>query len=151
MTDLPERQRLNHLLHSSRLVAGGFMGADTRDVLEIIDADGAELSRLGVTKEQLAERMKRITVAAVLGLGTWVQIDEKAEARVLEARGSLVCPWPHPGTYLKRVTITRDTESGRSICWSDLNTHMIGEHGFFEGMGSQFRIEPRELVRQILP
>jgi len=150
MSDLPERQRLNQLLRSSRLVAGGFMGSDTRDVPEIIDADCAELSRLGVTKEQLALRMQEITRAAAPGLGTWVQIDEMTEARVVEARGSLVCPWPHPGRYVKRVTIVRDVESGRSICWSDLNTHMIGEHGFFEGHGSEFRIEPGELVRQIL-
>jgi hypothetical protein len=125
------------------------MGSDTRDVLEIIDADCAELSRLGVTKEQLAGRMREITAKAVAGLGTWVQIDEKTEARVTEARGSLVCPWPHPGRYLKRVTIVRDVESGRSICWSDLNTHMIGEHGFFEGKGSEFRIEPGELIERV--
>jgi hypothetical protein len=150
MNDLPEKQRLEQLLRSSRLVAGGFMGRDKRGVSEIIEADCAELSRFGVTKEQLAARMHQITATAALGLGTWVRIDEQTDARVVEARGSLVCPWPHPGRYLKRVTIVKDLESGLSICWSDLNIHQIGEHGFFEGKGSEFRIEPGEIVRQIL-
>ncbi len=126
------------------------MGSDTRNVLEIIDADCAQLSRSGVTKEQLAAAMRKITAKAISGLGAWVRIDDQTEARVTEARGSLVCPWPHPGRYLKRVTTIRDIESGRSISWSDLNTHMIDQHGFFEGHGSHFRVEPQELASWIL-
>jgi hypothetical protein len=36
---------------------------------------------------------------------------------------------------------------GRTISWTDLNIHMIEAHGFFEGKGSFFRIEPIELQR----
>ena len=90
--------------------------------------------------------MQQITDAAKAGLGTWVQIDETLEAKVDEARGWLVCPWSHPGTFLKRITSVRAVETGASIQWSDLNIHLIAEHGFFEGRGSNFRLEPAELV-----
>lgn len=125
------------------------MGHDTRSVSEVIDADAAELSRLGFTKEQVAERMQQITQVAISGLGTWVQVNDDLEGKVDEAKGRLICPWPHKGKLVKRITMVKVIETGESIRWSDLNTHLISEHGFFEGKGSNFRIEPRELVQII--
>jgi hypothetical protein len=149
MKESPHDKKLDEILRSSKLVAGGFMGLDTRSVSEIVNADEAELSRLGFTSKQVAERMRQITHVATAGLGTWVPIDGNLEAKTDEARGVLVCPWPHPGTFLKRTTFIRQAETGASIRWSDLNIHLIGEHGFFEGKGSDFRIEPSDLVRII--
>jgi hypothetical protein len=126
------------------------MGHDERGVLEVIDADIAMLARLGLTKEQVASRMRHITDRAIGGLGTWVRIDEHLEAKVDEARGRLVCPWPHAGRFAKRITSVKLLSTGQIIRWSDLSIHLIGEHGFFEGRGSGFRIEPAELVRIIL-
>jgi hypothetical protein len=149
MKESPKDKRLEDILRTSGLGAGGFMGADTRSVSEIIEADEARLSKLGVTREHLAERMRQITDVAKAGLGTWVRIDETIEAKVDEARGWLVCPWPHPGTFFKRITSVRIIETGANIRWSDLNIHLIGQHGFFEGRGSDFRIEPAVLVAMI--
>ncbi len=150
MKESPQDKKLDEILRSSRLAAGGFMGDDPRDVYELIEADARELAGLDVTKDQIAARMRQITDVAKSGLGIWVRIDENLEARIDEARGSLVCPWPHPGIFPKRLTTVRAVETGASIRWSDLNIHLIGEHGFFEGKGSDFRIEPAELVRLIL-
>ena len=96
---------------------------------------------------QVAQRRKESTERASRGLGTWVEIDEDHDAMVDEARGLLPCPWPHGGYYPKRVTTFKVVASGRTFRWSDLNIHMIEDHGFFEGKGSAFRIEPAGLVR----
>jgi hypothetical protein len=149
MKESPQDRKLQELLRSSRLVAGGFMGYDRRSVSEVIDADAVELSRLGFTKEQVAERMWQITKVAISGLGTWVPVSEDLEGKVDEAKGWLICPWPHKGQVAKRITVVKVIETSESIRWSDLNTHLIGEHGFFEGKGSNFRIEPKELIRII--
>jgi hypothetical protein len=149
MKESPQDRKLAGLLRSSRLAAGGFMGQDTRSVSEVIDADAAELSRLGLTKEQVAERMREITEFAISGLGSWVQVGDDLKGKVNEAKGWLICPWPHKGKLTKRITVVKVIETGEIIRWSDLNTHLISEHGFFEGKGSDFRIEPRELVRII--
>ncbi|MHC4693618.1 MAG: hypothetical protein ACYS67_12825 [Planctomycetota bacterium] len=149
MKESPQDRKLEWLLRSSRLAAGGFMGHDTRSVWEVIDADAGELSKLGLTKEQVAERMQEITQVAISGLGSWVQVGGDLEGKVDEAKGWLVCPWPHKGKLAKRITIVKVIETGETIRWSDLNIHLIGEHGFFEGKGSDFRIEPREIVRII--
>jgi hypothetical protein len=149
MKESPQSKKLETVLKSSKIVDGGFLGNDNRSVSEIIDADKNELSRLGFTDEQVAERMQEITNTAKTGLETWVQIDDNLEARTDEARGFLPCPWPHAGRFVKRITIARLIETNETIQWSDLNIHLIGRHSFFQGKGSHFRIEPKELVKMI--
>lgn len=125
------------------------MGCDSRSVAEIIDADAFEVSKFGYTTRQISVRMQEITDAAKRGLGTWVEIDTQHQAMVEEARGSIACPWPHLGRFIKRVTTVKHLDSGQIIRWTDLNVHLIAEHGFFEGRGSAFRIEPGKLAKVI--
>ncbi|AQQ69940.1 hypothetical protein SMSP2_00274 [Limihaloglobus sulfuriphilus] len=146
MKESPQSKKLEAMLRSSKLVAGGFLGTDNRSVSEIIETDRQTAAAAGYSTAEIARRMQEITDIAVTGLGNFVRIDEGLEAMVEEAKGSLVCPWPHPGTYAKRVTILRDTKNQKLLQWSDLNIHMIAEHGFFEGRGSTFRLEPDELA-----
>lgn len=149
MKQPPDMQKLEEILRSSNLVAGGFMGIDRRSISEIIDDDMFELTGLKITAENISERMMEITNAAIPALGNWVEVDRKLAAKVDEAKGWLRCPWPHPARFAKRVTYVRNLESGQSIKWSDLNIHLIERHNFFEGKGSPFRIEPTELVKVI--
>lgn len=146
MKESPQATKLDRILRSSKLVAGGFMGTDSRSAAEVVEADVAELSKLGFTTEELASRMQEITDKAKGGLGTWVKVDEKRQAMAEEAKGPTICPWPHPGLYVKRVTTVERFDSGKTVRWSDLNIHLIAEHSFFEGRGSAFRIEPAKLI-----
>lgn len=147
----PEDQHLEETLRSSKIAAGGFLGHDTRAVDAIIDADIAELDRLGLTPEVLASRMQQITDMARAGLGTTVSVGPCLEASVTEARGRLPCPWPHPGLFRKVVVTVTRTDTGRSVQWSELNIHMIRAHGFFEGRGATFRLEPKALAGILFP
>ncbi len=149
MKESPQMQKLEQILRSSKLVAGGFMGNDSRSVIEVINTDVYQVSKLGYTMEQIVARMQEITDTAKTGLGTWIKIDDKLQAAVEEAKGSLICPWPHPGRYVKRITTVKRLDSGETIRWSDLNIHLIAVHSFFEGRGSAFRIEPEKLINVI--
>ena len=142
--------KLDEVLRSSRLVDGGFMGDDHRAVTEVIDADAALLSKADVSLKRLAGRMQEITDMAIKGLGTQIVIDQRLSAKVDEAKGAVVCPWPHTANFAKRVTTVTQRDTGKSIRWSDLSIHMIREHGFFEGIGSSFRLEPNELIEILL-
>ena len=150
MKESPQTQKLEQMLKSSTIVAGGFMGTDTRDVNQIINADLTALGGFGVTLEQLAQRMRMITEKAKPGLGTWVKIDNNLRAMTIGAKGALTCPWPHPGRFNKTVTTAEQIDSGQKVTWSDLCIHLIEEHGFFQGKGSTFRLEPDKLIRVIL-
>ena len=125
------------------------MGTDRRSLWELIDEDGAEIAKSGRTPEQVAARMKEITDAGAAGLGDWVQFDPRLRVMVDDNRGVIPCPWPHRVRCLKRVTTVEDARTGTILRWSDLNVHLIKEHGFFEGKGSPFRIEPRVLIETI--
>lgn len=142
----PEAKRLEDVLRSSRIVAGGFLGPDTRILDEIIEADAATLARLGTTAQEVASRMREITDLGKAGLGTPVKIDEKREVVVDEHRGQTVCPWPHAGGYQKTMTTVRRLDTGATVRWSELSTHFIEAHGFFEGRGTAFRLEPEGLL-----
>ena len=145
----PDMQKLEQVLRCSKLVAGGFMGDDKRAVSEVIEADARVLEKLGYDIERVVQRMSEITDKAVQGLGTWVAVADEKVARVDEVKGVLVCPWPHAGYYAKRVTTLKHQDSGRTIFWSDLNLHLIAEHGFWEGKGSAMRVDPEMLVEMI--
>lgn len=145
----PDVEKLEQALRSSRLVAGGFLGSDTRTFEEIVEEDTAKTTRLEWSASQIAARMKEITEKAKRGLGTIVNFGDRLECKMTDTRGWIPCPWPHPGRYSKGVTVVRRTDTGESVKWSDLNIHMIGEHGFFEGSGSSFRIDPERLIEII--
>lgn len=145
----PKDQRLDEILRAGKLVDGGFLGQDGRPVEEIVEADAADLARLGKTCEEVSARMAEITARARTGLGTFVDIDPRLEACTDDSRGQIACPFPGHERPFKTVTTVRDRRTGKTIRWSDLSTHMIGAHGFFEGKGSVFRLEPKELVEMI--
>ena len=109
----------------------------------------ADLWGLGFTTETIAGRMREITNAAIPALGGWVQIDNQLAAMVDEAKGKAICPWPHPAACDKRITYVKNSESGQTIKWTDMNIHLIEQHNFFEGKGSPYRIEPKELIKII--
>ncbi len=149
MKKSPQTEKLEQMLRSSRLVADGFMGTDMRSLAEIIESDAAETARLGRTCDQIGLRMRQITDIATTGLGAWVDVDDKRRAMVNEAKGAIICPWPHPGKYAKRITILKLKTNDQTISFSDLNTHLIAEHGFFQGKNSRFRIKPKEIIEMI--
>lgn len=147
MKQSPRDKKLEEMLRSGKLVAGGFMGADSRHPIEVIEQDIIALENLGVTIHLLVQRMQELTDVAKPRLGCWI-VDSSRKLRVKseDYKGWLVCPWPHPGRFDKRITTVEHLESGKQVMWTDLNIHMISEHGFFEGKGAFFRIEPAEIV-----
>ena len=147
MKQSPRDKKLEEVLRSTHLVAGGFMGTDPRHPIEIIEKDIVELERLGVTAGQVAARMTELTELAKPRLGSWIDCEtRKLRVKSEDFKGALVCPWPHPGTFDKRITTVEHLETVKQISWTDLNIHMIAEHGFFEGKGAFFRIEPAEII-----
>ncbi len=149
MKKSPQQQELESMLKSSKFSSSGFMGADRRNLWEIIDADAAEVAKAGKTMEEVAIRMQQITAAGVEGLGEWIKISESLQVMVDDNRGVIPCPWPHHVRCLKRITTVRNVQTDTTLRWSELNIHLIREHGFFEGKGSPFRIEPVALIEMI--
>lgn len=147
MSDTQTMRHLEALLRNSPLVRGGFLGHDERPLEEIMQTDRDVLRRLGVTPERIAQRMDELTAAGKSRFGSPVHLSDHLTVTSEEYKGVIDCPWPNCSRFDKRVTTACRSDLGECLRWTDLNIHLIGTHGFFEGRGSAFRLEPEELIR----
>ena len=95
--------------------------------------------------KDIAEKLEYLMEQGRKGLGEPVTVDGKWLVRTDEARGVIVCPW-EDGVF-KKINVTVDrTDIKKSISYTDLSIHMLKEHGFLEGRGAPFRLEPSVLA-----
>ncbi len=141
----PDKQRdLN--FQPGKISKNGFLGNDTRQVPDIILEDQKILSHLNITIEQVADRLQSFIDQGKATLEK--EIDWQGyQIRVLWSRGKLPCPFGEPGMHQKIIAIVTNKKLDKQISYSQLNVHLIREHGFFEGKGSHFRLEPDELIK----
>ena len=121
-----------------------FLGSDTRLIAQIIESDEAELRTAGLGADELARAMRRLTEKGMESLGDEVQADGFM-VRVEEYMGQIGCPFKHAVREAKRNTTAVDPR-GRVMTWTDMSIHLIERHGFFQGEGSDYRLEPLELA-----
>ncbi len=124
----------------------GFLGTDKRNLIDILEDDDAEVKRMNVTHRQIADRMAQFRESGMRGLGDFITIEPHFEVRVDSVRGKLPSPFGGPGLIRKTLIIVRNLQLGREISYTDMHIHLIGKHGFYEGKGSRFRLEPKDLV-----
>lgn len=135
-----------------RMAAGvlsrdGFLGTDFRPLEEIIEADGAEVARLGSSGQELSQILEKVLFGARAALGTRAIITDRLNAVYKEAMGRIPCPWGQCGTFAKGYIEILDSQSGLRIMFTALNVHMIRAHGFYQGRGSRYRLEPSEIYQ----
>jgi hypothetical protein len=124
----------------------GFLGPDRRNLIDILIEDEETVKRLGLSHQQIAQRMLEFRNAGMRGLGEFISIEPHFEVRVDSVRGKLPCPFGDPGIFPKTNITVRNLEKNEDITYTDLHIHLIGSHGFYEGKGSVFRLDPKSLV-----
>jgi len=124
----------------------GFLGDDKRDIEQIIDHDAAELENLGLSRDEAADKLQKVMEKALEGLGDFITVGEGLLAKTDSIRGKLPCPFAHPGLFRKTVVTIRNSNTDEELLYTDLGIHLIREHGFFQGKGSPFRVEPARLM-----
>lgn len=145
----PKEKMIMERMNAGVLSTEGFLGTDDRHLHEIIETDQEVLQRLGITCEQIAERMKYFTEQSKEAYEIPIIIDHKYSVLQENWRGRVVCPFNHRGSYSKsRVTLS-NTENNITVTWTPINIHFIEEHGFFEGLGSKYRLDPEVLIQAI--
>jgi hypothetical protein len=131
-----------------RIGLGNFLGSDPRNLSQILNDDQDRIHASDLTHEQIARRLADIAAEAKQQMGETALIDGRYEVTVNEFRGRIPCPWAHPeGLFPKTHVELIDLESGATLKWTDLSVHLIAEHGFYQGRGSPYRLEPDLVVR----
>jgi hypothetical protein len=146
MKQTVQMDRIQENMRPGVYTRDGFLGTDRRKLIDILIEDDEAVKRMDLTHQRIAERLIELRDAGMRGLGEFINVEPCYEVRVVSVRGKLPCPFGDPGIFPKTNTVVRNTRLDREITFTDLHIHMIGSHGFYEGKGSPFRLEPAELA-----
>jgi hypothetical protein len=145
MKQTPDLDRAQQRMMPGELTLHGFLGTDTRKLVDIINADDETVRSRGVTHEQIADRL-----AGILEKGRDImEREKKVEGRfavtVRDDRGVLPSPFGD-GRFEKDDCYVVDSETGAEFRYNALTIQMIRSHGFYSGKGSQYRLEPGAVI-----
>lgn len=146
MKQTEQMKEIQEKMKPGVITLDGFLGSDNRNLIDILVEDDAEVKRLNLTHEGIAARMLELREAGKEGLGDIISVSPHYEISVDIRRGKLACPFGHRGLIRKSMIRVRNIDKDREITYTDLNIHMIKEHGFYQGKGSSFRLEISDLV-----
>jgi len=147
MKPLPEERRILERMAPGVLARDGFLGADTRPLAAILADDAARVARLRTTHAEIAHRLRDVLDAAMAAYGTPFSVDEGVTAVYREAMGSLPCPWGGCGTFAKGQVEVTDRRTGLTLHLTPLSVHLVEAHGFYQGHGAPYRLDPADLCR----
>jgi hypothetical protein len=149
MKQTPQMDKIQGQMAPGVITLDGFLGKDRRSLTDILTDDDQRVKRLGLTHADIACRMAELREAGRRGLGDFMSVPPHYEVRVDSVKGKLPCPFGHPGLFQKTYTIVRNLATDKEVMFTDLNMHMIAEHGFYEGRGGFFRLNPAELAEAL--
>ncbi len=146
MKQPPQLSQAQARMAHGALTRDGFLGTDSRNLVEILQDDDGRVRRLGLSHADLAAALQRLTDAALAHMGAPVVVDGRFEVRSVETMGRMPCPFSHPGLFVKAEVHGRRLDTGETLVWTPLSVHLIGAHGFYQGRGSPYRLDPERLA-----
>lgn len=124
----------------------GYLAGDARPLVTILTEDERTVKSLGLTHQAIADRLRAFTEAAKKAMGGPVLMGHLWRVELQDFRGRLPCPWGHPGLYPKTHVRLERLDTGETLQWTDLSIHLIEAHGFYQGLGSPYRLDPKRVV-----
>lgn len=146
MKQTPQELKILANFKPGKISKNGFLGDDTRHVHDIVKADLITLSKLKLTKEEITDRLQFFIDQGKKALENKVDLGDFT-VEIFWSKGMLPCPFGEHGLHYKITAKVFNKKLNTQIEFSQLNVHLIREHGFFEGKGSIFRMEPDEIVK----
>lgn len=146
MKQTPELDKAQTSMRPGIITHDGFLGTDTRKLADILAEDQGLVTKLGLTHEAIAARMRELQTAGEEGLGLDMKVAPHFEVRVEDVRGKLPCPFGHTGLFPKVNVTVRNLALNREVVFTELQRHLIESHGFYQGRGSAYRLEPADLA-----
>lgn len=123
----------------------------------MLESDKRLLDQLGLDAETLSSHLRQLLQAAVTSKKATTRAGTY-KIRLRRYKGPQICPFasdpyvtpcPVRGDNLLASidwTITNQ-HNGTKLSGPGLIVHLIGEHKFFEGLGSPYRVSPLELAK----
>lgn len=145
MKQSPELDAVQARMRPGELTLTGFLGEDTRKLVDILQADGEAVHSRGISHSQIADRLAGLAEAGRDIMEREVLVEGRYAVRVRDDRGLIPSPWGD-GLFRKGDVEMTDRRSGSVFRWNELTLHMVRAHGFYSGKGAAYRLGPAELI-----
>jgi hypothetical protein len=143
----PAEQIIRDRLEPGALSIEGFLGTDERPLADIVAADIGEVEAAGLTVEELGAFLEKLHTIADAGWeGRVPACNGKITVRADETLGQIPCPFACSDQCHKALIGVKDAAGSDLLTFTPLDAHLIRKHGFFQGQGSAYRIEPQKLI-----
>jgi hypothetical protein len=126
----------------------GFLGAREK-LLDVLAADNQYVvDELGLTHQELAKHLH-----AMGSIGLWKQTEEveflyrgrRFKVKADPTSGTQPSPF-RDGTDSGNMVTVHNLHTGKKLRYALLVPYMIERYGFYEGKGTDYRVEPRQVV-----
>jgi hypothetical protein len=152
----PELDEIESRMRPGAFSRVGFLGPD-ESLTAVIESDRAEMNRLGLTPEQIAEALERLIDAAESSASRSAKVDGRFRVEVEILTGFQICPFaadPHhsqctAGRGVRHASANwriANLETGQRLQGPGLIVHLVRDHEFFLGPGSPLRVSPHALA-----
>ena len=146
MKQSPQLQKAQESMQPGVITLYGFLGPDERNLIDILTEDDGVVKRLGLSHEHIGKCMEDFRERGKAGLGEYFSVAPHFQVRVESVRGKLPSPFAGPGLYEKTNITVHNEALDRTVTYTDLHIHLVKAHGFYQGKGSRFRLDPAELA-----
>jgi hypothetical protein len=140
----PQYRQAELQMQPGVITADGFLGNDTRPLVDIIQADEEQATRLHMEWDRIAGHLREFYKAGREAQETTIEYLGKWYVKVDESRGILPCPFKD-GLFHKHTVLITHKPSGKQLLFSELSLHLLEKHHFLQGRGSSFRMELSKL------
>ncbi len=124
----------------------GFLG-ENESLLDVMAADNKlVVDEWKRTHQELARHMRVLAdIGSKLGRKEFLYHGRRFRVELVMFRGEQPSPF-HDGTKTGSDAIVRNLDSGKEIRYSLLVPDMVERYGFYEGQGTEYRVDPRKLL-----
>jgi hypothetical protein len=124
----------------------GFLGAK-ESLREILATDNAYIiDELGLTHQLLARHLRSLAAIAEKDKEeSFVYHGRKFKATVQLSRGIQLSPF-RDGTKTNQFVRIENVATGKKLGFSPLVADMVERYGFYEGKGTPYRMDPKEVL-----
>ena len=145
MKQTPELDLVQEKMKPGVLTLKGFLGFDDRKLADIIAADHQAVVSLGLDIASVCDRLSDLAERGRDLMEQEVRVDDRYLVKVRDDRGKIPSPWGD-GLFEKGDVEMIDTKSGKKLKWNQLTLRLALAHGFLGGRGSEYRLEPEDLI-----
>ena len=148
MRQTPELNRIQERMKAGEMTLHGFLGNDDRNLADILMDDHQVVVGRGLSHARIADRLQELAEKGANIMEEEVQVEDRYRVRVRDDRGRIPSPWGD-GLFPKSDVSLTDTITGKSFRFNGLTIHLIRNHGFYGGRGSEYRIDPADIIEAL--